>query len=76
MASHDTIPPASIWVHRFYDTSATTWVKKTREFRLETAAQDLLKLIETIREKSGAPRVHLVALHGRPGVPLPRPGPR
>ncbi|RNG26484.1 esterase/lipase family protein [Streptomyces botrytidirepellens] len=61
LASHDTIPPDTIWVHRFYDASATTWGTKPREFRLETAAQDLLKLIETIREKSGAPRVHLVA---------------
>ncbi|XER99906.1 esterase/lipase family protein [Streptomyces sp. S1D4-11] len=61
LATHDTIAPDSIWIHRFYDTSATTWGAAPHEFRLETAAQDLLKLIETIREKSGAPRVHLVA---------------
>ncbi|WP_063726542.1 esterase/lipase family protein [Streptomyces sp. RTd22] len=61
LASHDTIPPDTIWVHRFYDASATTWGTKPREFRLETAAQDLMRLIGTIREKSGAPRVHLVA---------------
>lgn len=61
LATHDTVPPDSIWVHRFYDTSATTWGRKPREFRLETAAQDLLRLIETLQAKSGAPRVHLVA---------------
>jgi pimeloyl-ACP methyl ester carboxylesterase len=61
LASHATIPPDSIWIHRFYDVSATTWGAKPREFRLETAAEDLLRLIETLRERSGAPRVHLVA---------------
>ncbi|KOV61349.1 esterase/lipase family protein [Streptomyces sp. MMG1121] len=61
LATHDTIPQDSIWIHRFYDTSATTWGASPHEFRLETAAQDLLTLIETIRAKSQAPRVHLVA---------------
>lgn len=61
LATHDEIPPDSIWIHRFYDVSATTWGTSPHEFRLETTAQDLLRLIETIKEKSGAPRVHLVA---------------
>ncbi|MFB7595239.1 esterase/lipase family protein [Streptomyces sp. NPDC056160] len=61
LATHDTIPPDSIWIHRFYDTSATSWGGPAHEFRMETAAQDLWKLIETIRDKSKAPRVHLVA---------------
>ncbi|WP_406835377.1 esterase/lipase family protein [Streptomyces sp. AHU1] len=61
LASHATIAPDSIWIHRFYDASADTWGTSAREFRLETAAQDLLKLIETLKEKSGAPGVHLVA---------------
>ncbi|MFF3659588.1 esterase/lipase family protein [Streptomyces olivochromogenes] len=61
LATHDTIPPDSIWIHRFYDASATTWGGSPHAFRLETAAQDLLKLIETIKDKSKAPRVHLVA---------------
>lgn len=61
LATHDTIPPDSIWIHRFYDTAATTWDGTPHEFRMETAAQDLHRLIETVREKSGAPRVHLVA---------------
>lgn len=59
--SHATIPPESIWIHRFYDVSASTWSGRPKEFRMETAAEDLLTLIDTIREKSGAPRVHLVA---------------
>ena len=61
LATHETIPPDSIWIHRFYDTSASTWGAGPHEFRLETAAQDLLTLIETLKEKSGAPGVHLVA---------------
>lgn len=61
LATHETIPPDSIWIHRFYDTSASTWGVGPHEFRLETAAQDLLTLIETLKEKSGAPGVHLVA---------------
>ncbi|MFH9553369.1 esterase/lipase family protein [Streptomyces sp. NPDC017435] len=55
------IPPDSIWIHRFYDASASTWTTKPREFRLEDAAQDLLRLVRRLKEKSGAPRVHLVA---------------
>jgi pimeloyl-ACP methyl ester carboxylesterase len=59
--THDDIPAASIWVHRFYDESATTWGGAPREFRLEDAASDLLRLIDTLRAKTKAPRVHLVA---------------
>ncbi|MEV5150589.1 alpha/beta fold hydrolase [Streptomyces werraensis] len=59
--SHATVPPNSIWIHRFYDVSASTWSARPQEFRIETAAEDLLTLIDTVREKSGAPRVHLVA---------------
>ncbi|WKX73809.1 triacylglycerol lipase [Streptomyces sp. XD-27] len=59
--AHDDIPSHSIWVHRFYDVSASTWGAESREFRLEDAALDLLRLIEKLRDKTGAPRVHLVA---------------
>lgn len=61
LAGHDSIPPDTIWIHRFYDACATTWGGSPRAFRLETAAEDLLRLIDTIRAKSGAERVHLVA---------------
>ncbi|MGY1581198.1 alpha/beta fold hydrolase [Streptomyces sp. MN13] len=59
--SHRDIPADSIWVHRFYDASATGWGADPREFRLEDAAADLLRLIRRLREKTGAPRVFLVA---------------
>jgi pimeloyl-ACP methyl ester carboxylesterase len=59
--THPSIPPDSIWMHRFYDVSASTWGGNRKEFRMEDAAADLLRLIDEIREKSGAPRVHLVA---------------
>lgn len=58
---HDQVPPASIWVHRFYDVSADTWGTSPQDFSLESAARDLLALIRTLRQKTGAPRVHLVA---------------
>lgn len=61
LQSHDRIPPNSVWIHRFYDPSATTWSSEPSQFRLEDAALDLLQLIDSLREKSGAPRVHLVA---------------
>jgi hypothetical protein len=59
--SHDSIDPASIWIHRFYDVSASTWGAEPREFDLERAAEDLLGLIEKLQAKTGAPRVQLVA---------------
>ncbi|MGR7026305.1 esterase/lipase family protein [Geodermatophilus sp. URMC 62] len=50
--SEGTAPPASMWVHRLCD----------RPHRpLETAAEDLLRLVEEVRARTGAPRVHLVA---------------
>jgi hypothetical protein len=52
---------ASIWIHRFYDVSASSWGDKPQEFSLENAASDLLDLIQLVQKKTGAPRVHLVA---------------
>ncbi len=56
-----TVPAASIWIHRYYDISASTWGERPQEFQLERAAEDLLALIELLQRKTGAPRVHLVA---------------
>lgn len=56
-----TVPPASIWIHRYYDISASTWGEQPEAFRLERAAEDLLELIELLQRKTGAPKVHLVA---------------
>jgi len=55
------VPPASIWIHRYYDVSASTWGDQPQAFRLERAAEDLLGLIETLQRKTGAEQVHLVA---------------
>ncbi|MFF9132562.1 esterase/lipase family protein [Streptomyces sp. NPDC014806] len=59
--THAEIPAAGIWIHRFYDPSASTWGGKPKEFRIEDAAQDLLELIEELRAKAHVDRVHLVA---------------
>jgi pimeloyl-ACP methyl ester carboxylesterase len=59
--THDEVPANSIWIHRFYDVSASTWGGKPRQFSIERAAEDLLDLIEKLQAKTGAPRVHLVA---------------
>ena len=56
-----TVPPASIWIHRYYDISATTWGERPQDFHLERAAEDLLELIELLKRRTGAPAVHLVA---------------
>ena len=55
------VPAASVWVHRFYDSAATSWGQRAEEFRLEAAAEDLLRLVEKVLDRTGAPRVHLVA---------------
>ncbi|MFD8201528.1 esterase/lipase family protein [Streptomyces sp. NPDC059701] len=59
--AHPEIPAASIWIHRFYDPSASTWGGTPKEFRLEDAAKDLLELIEELRAKAHVDRVHLIA---------------
>lgn len=55
------VPEATIWVHRFYDQAASTFGTRPEPYRLETAAQDLLRLVDKVLQKTGAPRVHLVA---------------
>jgi Alpha/beta hydrolase of unknown function (DUF900) len=55
------VPQATIWVHRFYDVSASTLGREPEEFSIERAAEDLYELVQLIRRKTGAPRVHLVA---------------
>ncbi len=75
-AEPGTVPPASIWVHRFYDVSAASLTKDAhrpeedeagdlppdhQEFDLRRAAESLLELIELVKTRTGAPRVFLVA---------------
>lgn len=55
------VPSNSIWIHRFYDVSASTWGEEPEKFELEGAAEDLFLLIQKLQEKTGAPRVNLVA---------------
>ncbi|WP_331741243.1 hypothetical protein OG535_03160 [Kitasatospora sp. NBC_00085] len=61
LETHDDIPPDSIWIHRFYDLCSGTWGAKPKPFDLESAAADLLALIEKLQARTGAPRVNLVA---------------
>ncbi len=42
--SHEKVAPNSIWIHRFYDVSASTWGDKPQDYSLERAAEDLLGL--------------------------------
>jgi len=51
----------TLWVHRFYDVSASTLTKRPAEFSLENAAADLFELIQLVLRKTDAPRVFLVA---------------
>lgn len=55
------VPPASVWVHRFYDASASTFGRKPQDFSLEKAAEDLFALVQLVLAKTGAERVHLIA---------------
>lgn len=55
------VDPATIWIHRFYDISASTFGARPEEYTLERAAESLLELIELVQRKTGAPRVYLVA---------------
>jgi pimeloyl-ACP methyl ester carboxylesterase len=52
----------TIWIHRYYDVSATSYgAKKTRRLLVEEAAAELGALIERVKQETGAPLVHLVA---------------
>lgn len=70
------VPPASIWVHRFYDVSARSLTSEAHPgdadadiddpedydaFDLESAAESLREFVMLVKDRTGAPRVHLVA---------------
>lgn len=59
--SHNSVPVASLWVHRFYDVSASTFGRQPEEFVLEKAAEDLFEFVQLVLAKTGADKVHLVA---------------
>jgi hypothetical protein len=52
---------ATIWIHRFYDESASTFGERPADFSLEGAARDLFMMIKLVILKTGAPKVFLVA---------------
>ncbi|MFE0461646.1 esterase/lipase family protein [Kitasatospora sp. NPDC058965] len=55
------VPPDTVWIHRFYDDSADTFGKDAVDFRIEKAAEDLYDLVELVLSRTGAPKVLLVA---------------
>jgi hypothetical protein len=55
------VPPMTIWVHRFYDDAASSFGPGKKDFSIEAAAADLFELVLEVKAKTGAPRVHLVA---------------
>lgn len=61
LAADESVPKATVWVHRFYDLDADTWTTKAQPFRIEDAAQSLLYLVNLVCRRTGAPSVHLVA---------------
>lgn len=60
-ADDGSVDAATVWIHRFYDVSASTFADNAADFSLEKAASDLFALIRLVREKTGAPKVFLVA---------------
>ena len=85
-AEDGTIPKESLWVYRFYDQAATTFMPEQHNegiierflsslhkhvtadgFEIETAAAGLYDLIMTIRAKTGADKV-LVVAHSMGGL--------
>lgn len=61
LAQDEEIPAATIWIHRFYDVSASSIEDDPEKFSLEKAAINLFDLIKLVRLKTGAPKVFLVA---------------
>ena len=55
------VDPASIWIHRFYDVSASTFGERPQAFDITHAAKNLGEWVDLVRDKTGAERVHLVA---------------
>src|SRR3712207_4134373 len=55
------VSPMTVWIHRFYDEAASTFGSHPEKFTLEKAAENLFSLVQLVRAKTGAPRVHLFA---------------
>lgn len=61
MAEPGEIDAATVWIHRFYDRSASTFTEEPEEYSLDKAAKNLFTLVRQVLEKTGAPKVFLVA---------------
>lgn len=58
---NDSVSPRTIWIHRFYDSSASTFGKDPQPFSIEASARDLFAFLQLVLKKTAAERVHLVA---------------
>lgn len=60
-ADSGSVDSATVWIHRFYDVSASTFAERPDDFSLEDAASDLFDLLKLVVDRTGAPKVFLVA---------------
>lgn len=60
-AAPGSVDASTVWIHRFYDVSASTFAEHPADFSLEHAAADLFALIQLVLDRTGAPQVMLVA---------------
>jgi pimeloyl-ACP methyl ester carboxylesterase len=61
-AATGTLPAQTIWVYRFYDSSASTFDKPPAPYRIEEAARGLAEYISQVLDKTkDADQVYLVA---------------
>lgn len=63
MSGEEPDPWRTVWIHRYYDVSATTYGAKreSRRLTVEEAAEELRLLVQRVKQETGAPCVHLVA---------------
>lgn len=54
------VPPRTVWFHQYYDITSTSRADGASS-SIEASADDLLSLVELVRRKTSAMRVHLVA---------------
>lgn len=60
-AKDSSVNAATIWIHRFYDEAVSTFGERPADFSLKGAARDLFTMIKLVLQKTGAPKVFLVA---------------
>lgn len=54
-------PFRTIWIFRYYDTTADTFSHEPVRLSIEESARQLRELIDSIKEQTQAPKVHLIA---------------